>query len=53
MSNQDTIKREFGALEKIRDNLPKYVVTMDDILLNKDNGIIHQHIWDFIYQLSV
>ena len=53
MANQDTINREFGPLEKIKDNLPKYVVTMDDILINNDIGIIHQHIWDFIYQLSI
>lgn len=53
MPTRETIDREFSALEKIRDNLPKYVVTMDDLLLNNETGIIHRHIWDFIFNLSI
>ncbi len=52
MPIRETINREFSALEKIRDNLPKYVVTMDDLLINNESGIIHQHIWDFVFNLS-
>ncbi len=51
MPEQSTAEREFGALEKIRDNLPKYVVSMDDMLICNEKGIIHQHIWNFIYDL--
>ncbi len=52
MPEQETVKREFGALEKIKDNLPKLVVSMDDLLIPNENGIKHEHIWDFIYNLS-
>ena len=31
LADDTTIKREFGALESIPDNFPKYVVTMDEI----------------------
>lgn len=52
MPNEKTQEREFGALEKIKDNLPKTVVSMDDLLIVNDIGIHHQHIWNYIYQLS-
>ncbi len=52
MANSATIDREFGAYDKVKDNLPKYVVTIDDILIKNENGIIHKHIWDYIYDLS-
>jgi len=52
MANSATIDREFGAFDKVKDNLPKYVVTIDDILIKNENGIIHKHIWDYIYDLS-
>ena len=35
------------SLEKIKDNYPKYLRTMDR-LLQKRNGIIHANIVDFI-----
>jgi len=30
MDNPDTIRREYYSLERIKDNFPKYVVTMDE-----------------------
>jgi len=51
MPTQKTIDREFGALEKIDDNFPKYVVSMDDLLINSQKGIIHQQVWNYIYNL--
>ncbi len=53
MPEQKTVEREFGALEKIKDSFPKYVISMDDVLIPNEKGIIHEHIWDFIYQLSL
>lgn len=40
ISSPETYEREFGNLKRIKDNYPKYVVTMDPLspLLN-DNGI--------------
>jgi len=52
MPTPETVSREFGAFEKVKDNLPKYVITMDDMLIVNDKGIIHRHIWDYIYELT-
>ena len=52
LMNEQTINREFGTLENIKDNLPKYVVSMDDLLINNDKGIQHKQVWDFVYDLS-
>ena len=51
MPTKKTIDREFGALEKVKDNLPKYVVSMDDILLKNDKGIIHKQVWNYLLEL--
>ena len=42
-----TEDREYSSLEKIRDNYPKYVMTTDYILQNR-NGIIHVNLMEFI-----
>jgi predicted AAA+ superfamily ATPase len=51
MPTQRIIAREFGALEKIDDNFPKYVVSMDDLLISSQKGIIHQQVWNYVYNL--
>lgn len=52
MPTKETTQREFSALEKIKDNFPKYVVTMDDIVQRSETGIYHEQIWDFIFNLG-
>ena len=47
LASEETIEREFGSLERIADNYPKYVVTMDEIMRGR-NGIKHFHIRDFL-----
>ncbi len=47
LADDTTIKREFGALESIPDNFPKYVVTMDEINQSR-NGIKHVNIRKFL-----
>lgn len=47
LAAQDTIEREFGAYDGIRDNFPKYVVTMDELDMSR-NGIKHRNIRDFL-----
>ena len=42
-----TIKREFGAYDKITDASPKYVMSLDKIDMSHD-GIIHVNIIDFL-----
>ena len=50
LSNQETIHREFGNLRAIKDDYPKYVVTMEDITgpLKEYPGIIHIHLREFL-----
>lgn len=50
LSGTDTIKREFGNLQAIGDDYPKYVVTMEDITgpLKEYPGINHIHLRDFL-----
>lgn len=45
--NEDTIKREFGAYNKITDASPKYVLSLDKVDLSHD-GIEHLNIVDFL-----
>ena len=49
LSNEETVAREFGNLALIKDNFPKYVVSMDS-LYNGTNfpGIHHMHLRDFL-----
>lgn len=47
LANENTIKREFGAYDKITDASPKYVMSLDKIDMSR-NGIIHVNIIDFL-----
>lgn len=51
LASDETMEREFGILEKIPDNYPKYVVTMDEINRGR-NGIKHLNIRDFLNELK-
>lgn len=47
LASEDTIRREFGAFSGIRDNFPKYVVTLDEFDMSRE-GIKHRNIRDFL-----
>ena len=47
LADERTVEREFSVLEKIPDNYPKYVVTMDEISRSR-NGIPNKNIRDFL-----
>ena len=47
LASEDTIHREFGVYDTIRDNFPKYVVSMDEIDMSR-NGIKHRNIREFL-----
>ena len=47
LASEETIEREFGAYESIRDNFPKYVVSLDEFDMSR-NGIKHRNIRDFL-----
>lgn len=45
--DENTVKREFGVYDAVKDNFPKYVVTMDELDMSR-NGIKHRNIRDFL-----
>lgn len=47
LASEETMEREFGVLEKIPDNYPKYVISMDEIDRGR-NGIKHLNIRNFL-----
>ena len=47
MENESTLNREYGAFNKIRDNSPKYVFSLDKKDTSR-NGITHINIIDFL-----
>lgn len=47
LASEDTIVREFGAYDAVRDNYPKYVVSLDELDMSR-NGIKHRNIRDFL-----
>lgn len=49
LPSEETVSREFGNLMLIKDNYPKYVVSMDELYENKDfQGIRHLHLRQFL-----
>ena len=47
LSDKKIEEREFGALRKIEDNYPKYVISLDKTDFSQ-NGIIHKNIVDWL-----
>jgi len=48
MDSSKTAEREFSALLSIKDQYPKYVVSMDDFWKDNIEGVKHFHIADFL-----
>ncbi len=51
LSGENTIEREFGALEKINDNYPKYLLTTDSFTQNR-SGIRHLNVFNWLLNLN-
>ena len=47
LSSAETITREFGVYDTVRDNFPKYVISLDEFDMSR-NGIKHQNIRNFL-----
>ncbi len=47
IENLETENREYAPLEAIRDNYPKYVMTRNDMIQERD-GVVHVNIPDFM-----
>ena len=50
LTTQSTVEREFGALRGIGDDYPKYVLTMDKMWGENQNGIEQRFLPDFILE---
>lgn len=49
IADETTRKREFGTLLNIKDNYPKYVISMSPLLTRNDyNGVTHIHLRRFL-----
>jgi len=47
LATEETVEREFSVLESVKDNYPKYVVSMDEMDRGR-NGIKNIHIREFL-----
>jgi predicted AAA+ superfamily ATPase len=47
ITSENTVEREFGALEKINDNYPKYLLTTDSFTQNR-SGVIHYNVFNWL-----
>lgn len=47
LASPETVEREFSVLEKIQDNYPKFVISMDVFDMSR-NGIKHMNIIEFL-----
>lgn len=47
MTTEDTIEREFGALERINDNYPKFLLTTDSFTQDR-GGIRHLNVFNWL-----
>lgn len=47
--HEDTFEREIAPLKRIRDNYPKYIITMDEMPMDED-GIKIINVLDFLLQ---
>ena len=47
LASEETVQREFGAYESIRDNYPKYVVSLDEFDMSSE-GVKHKNILNFL-----
>lgn len=51
VADETTREREFGNLRAVKDNYPKYVISMTPLLTrNDDNGITHLHLRTFLLE---
>lgn len=49
LSSENTVEREYNALEKIKDNYPKYLLTTDSFTLNR-SGIKHLNVYNWLLE---
>ena len=53
ITDEKTHQREFDQLLKINDNFPKYLVSMDPIIMGDVQGIHHTHLRTFLMKTEL
>ena len=48
MPTVETQEREFSVLEKIADNHPKYVISLDPLVIKRESGVKHINLVKFL-----
>lgn len=48
LPEKSTVDREFKSLLEVKDNFPKYVVTMEEFWQDNIEGVLHKNIADFL-----
>jgi len=51
LTDEKTVEREFGALEKINDNYPKFLLTTDGFTQNR-NGVKHLNVFNWLLETN-
>jgi predicted AAA+ superfamily ATPase len=51
LTDEKTVEREFGALEKINDNYLKFLLTTDGFTQNR-NGVKHLNIFNWLLETN-
>ena len=46
ITNEETLTREIASLKAIPDNFEKWILSLDDIALKNNEGIIHKLVWE-------
>ena len=47
LANEETLEREFKPLKNIKDNYPKYMITLDEVNMSHE-GIEHLNLIEFL-----
>lgn len=51
MTSESTVEREFGSLEKINDNYPKFLLTTDSFTQNR-SGVKHVNVFNWLLNID-
>ena len=47
--DENTLRRELSAFERIKDNYPKYLLTLDEVFKNENyQGVIKMNVLDWL-----
>lgn len=49
LADEETVRREFGVYDSVKDNYPKYVLSLDDFDFSQ-NGIVHKNVIQWLLE---